>query len=122
MGSVVGALARSWRGLTFGLCVPESCSVEDVLIHTNDTLASISAPLPNVTVYSRFYSDSCLTEDPIPISFDSLDITYISIISVLAAIILLSTAVDLWALHGNFWLGRVSDFSGFLNTLPFREQ
>ena len=106
-GSVAGAVGSSWRGITWGLCVPESCTAADVKNHTNTVLSSVSTR--DVMIYTRFYDNSCLTIDHQPINLDKLDIIYITIISILATIIIISTAVDMWGLYSDFWLCRTHE-------------
>ena len=106
-GSVAGAVGSSWRGITWGLCVPESCTAADVKNHTNTVLTSVSTT--DVMLYTRFYDNSCLTIDPQPINLDKLDIIYIAVISILATIIIISTAMDMWGLYSDFWLCRTHE-------------
>jgi len=104
MGSIMGAVYSSYRGFSWGVCVPENCSAEDIETH-------VKSIFPNGEVTGRFYNSRCFNGHQ-DIQFDTLDLIFTWIILTLSLVIIISTAKDLFKRYGAFWIGKEkSDFS-----------
>ena len=93
-------VAYSSGGLTWGVCLPEACSALDIKSHVNNVMKSSGGGF----LKANFKDDNCFLGHQ-DITFDTLDIVYTSIISVLALIIINSTVKDLFKVIKTFNAG-----------------
>ena len=90
MGSIMGAVYSSYRGLTWGVCVPQNCTAEDLMIHINQSTKGL--------LTGSFYDDNCFDGHQ-EIKFDTLDLVFTWIIIILSLVIIISTTKDLFKVN-----------------------